>query len=452
MKPIVPVRVGRRFRHTLSRLYQPKELIPVEKLGSAKKIDEITSKSSRLLIEHGIIKSTAAGYFSILPLGTRSLNKLVKIIDTELENLNCQRITLPHVTPAHLWKQTDRLTGMGPELVRFKDRHNKEMVLSPTHEEAITKLVSLYGLSLHDLPLRLYQIGAKFRAEMKPRFGLLRANEFLMKDLYTFDRNTEQATATYDQIAEGYDRIFARIGVPFIRVEGDTGAIGGSLSHEYHIPAGIGQDELLWCTTCKTGRNLELSPEEGERPICKACDDKGYEVTKGIEVAHTFLLGQKYSKVFKATYTGEGGGNRPLEMGCYGIGVSRLLAASVEVLSTNTDLRWPSLIAPFSLIILTPRAGSKEEGGTALLDPLHESLDKILPNDIIIDDRLKFTLGKKLYDAKRTGYPLILVIGKKSVRQEPVLELHIPAQDRIVEGSPSEIMEYVNSIKANYVV
>jgi len=453
----VPWRLEKRLKFTLTGIFQPKELIPHQELGKAKKMEEFSSKSSRLLIEYGFIKSTAPGYCALLPLENRSRNKLIKIKDEELEDIGCQKVVLPHVSSTKLWAKSGRLKEMGPEMIRFKDRHSKEMILSPTHEESLTKLVSSDMISIRELPLRLYQIGAKFRDEMKPRFGLIRSNEFWMKDLYTFDKDEESALNTYNQVSEAYDRIFTRIGVPFQRVKGDTGNIGGSLSHEFHYPAEIGQDELLWCADCKLGTNTELNTINGEeeqsqvQPKCEACG-QDLQMTKGIEVGHTFLLGQKYSKVFKAEYKSLSSKGSLLEMGCYGIGVSRVLAAALEVLSTETELRWPKKLSPFSVAILTPKVGSKEYAGIHLLDDLHDQLNQLFPRDVVVDDREKISIGKKQYEATRTGYPILVIIGKKSSGPDPVLELHITAENTVLELSPAKLIEYLRKINENYII
>jgi len=453
-------RIQRRFkhRHTTTRLYQPKELIPHASLATARKVEEHTSNSTRLLIENGLIKSTATGYFALLPLATRSLNKLIRLIDEELEMVACQKIVLPHVAPAKLWAKSGRLESIGPELVTFKDRHNKSMVLSPTHEESITKLISTYDVSVNELPLRLYQIGAKFRAEMKPRFGLLRSNEFVMKDLYTFDKSVEDAEATYNEISTTYRRILMRIGVPFHRVSGDSGTIGGSISHEYHYPASIGQDELLICTRCEQGRNAELVAEcsnnaddscdvtnTSTEKRCPSCGGT-LKLSKGIEVGHTFLLGQKYSKVFQAQFSSRQVKTDTLEMGCYGIGVTRLLAAAVEVLSTESELRWPRLLAPFTACIVTPKVGSLEYSGMSLLDDIYNLTNSIFPNDVIIDDRPKVSIGKKYHEARRTGYPLIIIMGKKSAGSDPRIELHLSADNDTIEVRPCELVNLLQSL------
>ena len=314
-------------------------------------------------------------------------------------------------------------------------------VLSPTHEEAATEILrSLPVTSDRDLPIKLYQIGTKFRDEMRPKFGLIRANEFTMKDLYTFDKDQESAEETYTQVTAAYHNIFTRLGVPWVRVAGEAGAMGGSVSHEYHFPAPIGQDTLLVCDTCGAGTNKELA---ADLACADTCCSRQVRERRGIEVAHTFLLGDRYSSAMGARYRAQGGGHAHYVMGCYGIGVSRVLAASLEVSSTQTELRWPEAIAPFSVAVLAAKEGSKEAAGGGLLQELCQDLETIFPDDVIVDDRAKLTVGRKLREARKTGYPFIVLFGKKSVGSAPLVELHTLATAEVAELAPGELLEHL---------
>ena len=397
--------------------------------------------SARLLTSYGVVRPAGPGTFHLLPLGLRAQSKLEALIDRELERAGCLKISMPHLTPASLWRTSGRLETMGSELMRLRDRQERLQVLAPTHEEAVTSiLASLPVTSERDLPLKLYQIGTKFRDEMRPKFGLLRANEFRMQDLYTFDRDLAGAERTYQLVSEAYHRIFSRLGVPWVRVRGDCGDMGGSLSHEYHFPANIGQDSLVLCEKCGTGANLEL----GEISVCPGCGG-ALSRSKGIEVGHTFLLGEKYSRPAKATFRTERGQSLPLQMGCFGIGVSRVLAASLEVKSTPSQLRWPQLIAPFRLIILAPKKGSKEARAGALVEYIHSRASDIFQSDVMLDDREKLTVGRKLREAQKTGYPLIVLFGKKCIDPEPRLELHNLNTGDMVELSPEQLLSRLRS-------
>ena len=288
----------------MSKFFQPFDVVPHNQERTSNPQED--SVSARLMTSYGVVRQAGPGTFHLLPLGLRAITKLESIIDTELQRVGCLKISMPHVTQVrpnhlfvfplfchqgHLWRTSGRLSSMVPELVTFRDRHERTQVLSPTHEEAVTDILrSLPVTHERDLPIKLYQIGAKFRDEMRPKFGMIRANEFTMQDLYTFDKDIESAERTYREISEAYRNIFDKLDVPWVRVSGDSGQMGGSRSHEYHFPAAIGQDTLLINQETGEGHNEELW---GAGNI-----DLGPEFVKrkGIEVGHTFLLGDKYSR------------------------------------------------------------------------------------------------------------------------------------------------------------
>lgn len=292
-----------------------------------------------------------------------------------------------------------------------------------THEEAITALLASYApITYRQFPLRLYQINTKFRDELKPRFGLMRAKEFLMKDCYTFDVNRAGAVETYELMRETYGRLFDAIGVPYVAVAADSGPIGGSMSHEYQFwSSTVGEDVLVTCDRCAYASNVELLRNDDATRKCPACNcESMLTQSAGIEVAHTFLLEERYSKPLGATYLQASGKPAALWMGCYGIGITRLIAASVECLSAvgeAEEMRWPMALAPFSVCIIPPKAGSKEEaavGGYA--SELYERLasEAGLRDDVVLDDRTNLTIGKRVLEAKRFGYPIIVVVGPKA--------------------------------------
>merc|ERR1712241_1314876 len=241
-----------------------------------------------------------------------------------------------------------------------------------------------------------------------------------MKDLYTFDVNHEAAEETYAQVRDAYEKIFSRLKVPYVSVQGDTGSIGGTISHEYHFISDVGQDDLLLCRKSGFGINKELATEE-------EMNNTELTPSKGIEVGHTFLLGDKYSKVFGAKFMQTNGKPEVLQMGCYGIGVSRVLAASLEVLSSETELCWPSEIVPYQIMIVAHKSGSKEFVAYDQVITLHDQLNSRseFQDDVIIDDRPNMTVGKKLREGKQTGYSHIVLFGKDCIdEQNPVVELH----------------------------
>ncbi|XP_020709473.1 probable proline--tRNA ligase, mitochondrial isoform X2 [Athalia rosae] len=389
------------------------------------------------MLDVGIIKQASSGMYNLLPLGLRALDKLHALVDKEMEKIGAQKILMPHLTPSSLWKKTGRLEEGIQELFMLADRHKREYILSPTYEEAITHLISMNSpLSPKTLPLRLYQISSKWRDEKKPRLGLLRGREFVMKDLYTFDVDSEKARETYESVCAAYDSIFQKIGVDFIKVIGHAGLIGGSHSHEYHYLSDVGEDNIATCPSCNYSANTEIHSES----TCLKCQTHLQHNT-AIEVGHTFLLGKKYSQPLNATVS-VNGTRHPLEMGCFGLGLTRILAAAIEKLSTEEELRWPIALAPYRICIIPPKKGSKEE----LAADYAESFYKMINSagiDAILDDRTEFTIGKRLLEAKRTGYPYIVVIGKRVIKESPLFEVHDLSKNELIVSSFEGVIDYL---------
>ncbi|XP_011301330.1 probable proline--tRNA ligase, mitochondrial [Fopius arisanus] len=397
----------------VSKLLQPIKTIPKD--GAVKGVN--ASKSYQLMIDMGIIRQSLPGMYTLLPLGNRALDKLKRIVNTAMESIGAQKIVLPNLTDSRLWKKTGRLNEMGDELFLVKDRHKQRYVLSPTYEESITSLVADVKPQKSHLPLLLYQISNKWRDEMKPRLGLFRGREFVMKDLYSFDASAKSAGRTYEDVARAYRGILDHIGVPYSIVQGDTGIMGGIISHEYHYLADIGEDTVVSCNAC----NFQVNSVIFQGETCKNC---GGEVSKksAIEIGHTFLLGTKYSEVLQATVHTQGS-EIPLVMGCYGLGLTRLLAASLEILSTNEDLRWPKALAPYTVCIIPPKENSKESPAAHFAYEIAENLME-RNIDVIFDDRTHLTIGRRMLDARRTGYPYVVVVGRSAVQETPLFEFH----------------------------
>ncbi|KAK0094522.1 hypothetical protein PV326_010677 [Microctonus aethiopoides] len=397
-----------------SKLLQPIKVYPK---GSSIKNDGL-SKSHRLMLDMGIIRQANTGLYTLLPLGNRVLEKLISIVDYQLSNIGAQKINLPNLTNANLWAKTGRLKTMIPEIFQVKDRHGASYILGPTHEEAITDLIANIGpMQKNQLPLLLYQISNKWRDEMKPRLGLFRSREFVMKDLYSFDLADEEALKSYKSIDKTYKNILDQIGIPYIVAIGDTGLMGGTMSHEYHYLSSIGEDSVLSCNSCGIHVNAILD----DKSTCRNCNQL-LEKNSAIEIGHTFLLGTKYSSVLQATC--HFNNNRvPLAMGCYGLGLTRIISAAVEILSTNEDLRWPKCIAPYTVCVIPPKENSKEYPATHYADKIIEMLyEKDI--DFLIDDRIDLTIGRRMMDARRTGYPYIIVVGRTAMESNPLFELH----------------------------
>ncbi|XP_037933849.1 probable proline--tRNA ligase, mitochondrial [Teleopsis dalmanni] len=424
-----------------SKLFWP--LIITPKNAVIKHVQGI-SRSQKLMTDLGLIRPANNGTFHIMPLAQRSLDKCIALVHKQMREIDGQHITLPVLTAAKLWQKTGRLDNDIDEFYMLRDRHGKQFLLSPTHEEAITAMLATTApISYRQLPLRLYQIGPKFRDELKARFGLMRAKEFLMKDMYTFDSTQEEARDTYEQVIGAYSALFKRLQVPFEKVEAATGMMGGKLSHEFHYISDTGEDIINRCNSCGHATNAEV---ENTEKTCKQCSSSDLKEMRGIEVGHAFLLGDKYSQPLGATFLPNKGKSTPLVMGCYGIGITRLVAASLEVLSTETELRWPSLLAPFDVCIISPKQGSKEQqAGEAIEAELSKSLQDICSEDVLYEDRKNMTIGKRLMDSKKMGYPLIVVIGSKSLDAQPKLEVH--RGDKVMELEPNEVLNYIKDYK-----
>uniref|UniRef100_A0A8C8ST46 Probable proline--tRNA ligase, mitochondrial n=1 Tax=Pelusios castaneus TaxID=367368 RepID=A0A8C8ST46_9SAUR len=432
----------------LSRLFQPQNLQEAGVAGLESKPGELTCKSQRLMIQAALIYPSSPGCYSYMPYTLRAMEKLVRVIDREMQAIGGQKVNMPSLSSSELWKASGRWDLMGTELFRLSDRHSKEYCLGPTHEETVTDLIASQGnLSYKQLPLLLYQITRKFRDEPKSRFGLLRSREFYMKDMYTFDASEEAAHQTYNLVCDAYCSLFNKLGFHFIKVQADTGSIGGSMSHEFQLPAGIGEDRLMICSNCSFSANVEtINPDQTD---CPACKGKLTEI-KGIEIGHTFYLGTKYSSVFNAIFHTAQNKHALTEMGCYGLGITRILAASVEVLSTEDSIRWPSLIAPYQVCFIPPKKGSKEELGMVLMDSLYKSVVEAVPQikgDAVLDDRTELTIGKRLKIANRLGYPYVIIAGKKVFNNPPEFEVWSQNTGEIMFLTKEGVIELLSKVQ-----
>lgn len=299
------------------------------------------------------------------------------------------------------------------------------MVLAPTHEEEITTLAASLVNSYRQLPLRLYQIGEKFRNEARPRGGLLRCREFVMKDLYTFDRSIEEARETYEEVCRVYRETFKGLGLTVYQAQASSGAIGGSHSHEFHLECQDGQDTILMCSNCSFVGNSEVV---NIQHTCPKCNSSNLTAKKGLEIGHTFLLGSKYSSLLDAKFKDPQGKEIVMEMGCYGIGVSRLLAAIVEASHDENGIIWPTSISPFTSYII----------------PINEAafnIPEMFSNQsALIDDRPGLSFSHKFKDALLTGFPNILVLGGKKSSVFPDVEWY----KRRVGGTELQTTELIN--------
>ncbi len=386
---------------------------------------DATLPSHKFLLRGGFINQQGAGLYNLMPLGKIVLEKIRNIVKEELDLAGCQEVQLSFVTPIGLWERSGRSEAMGKEMLRIKDRHENEFVLSPTNEEAMVELVKNRVTSYKDLPLNLYQINTKFRDEARPRYGLMRGREFLMKDGYSFHSSVEDMIREFDLMEETYKKIFTRLGLDFRVVAADSGAIGGEGSKEFHVLANSGEDTLVVCGACDYGANIEtIYDSEEEIDALKA---KSYEelqemniekrcscgselhFKKGIEVGHIFQLGTKYSAALEAHFSDENGRSKPFEMATFGIGVSRLVAAVIEQNHDDNGCIWTKATAPYVVNIMI--SNIKDIDQSNLGEELYEKL-KSSGIDVMLDDS-KERFGFKMKDAELIGFPYTIIIGKE---------------------------------------
>jgi len=385
--------------------------------------------SHQLSLRAGLLSSLASGVFSYLPLGLRVLRKVENIIRRHMNELGGQEVLLPALQPLSLWQKTGRDEILGETMIRFKDRRGREMVLGPTHEEVITDLVAKYVNSYKQLPLLLYQIQTKFRDEIRPRFGVIRSCEFIMKDAYSFDATAEGLDKVYNEIYSAYLSIFSECGLQIVDMEADTGFIGGSASAEFLAVAEAGEDIVYFCPDCNKYSRSES---------CPSCKKSGLSPIKTMEVGHIFKLGTKYSQPLKAYFLDEKGKNRPLEMGCYGIGVSRIIAAIIEAHHDEKGIVWPEKVSPFTLEIL-PLGGEDSSLVQFAFELYHQLQQK--GYEVLLDER-KESAGVKFNDALLLGLPYVVVVGKNSFGRGEV-EIYQRRDNRKITLSKDKIIEWL---------
>jgi prolyl-tRNA synthetase len=370
--------------------------------------------SHKLMVRSGMIKKTAAGIYNWLPLGYKVLKKVENIVRKNLDNFGAQEILMPMVQPAELWKESLRFDQYGKELLKFKDRSDRDFVLGPTHEEIICEIFRSYPISYKELPINLYQIQTKFRDEIRPRFGVMRCREFLMKDAYSFDIDEKGMEKSYENMKDAYVSIFNDIGLDYRIVKADAGNIGGDVSEEFHIIADSGEDLLAISDSSDFAANvevLEYEKDPSELDGEPSPDGKGkLMIKRGIEVGHIFQLGQKYSEKMSVSIKDSSGEGINVFMGCYGVGVSRIVAASIEQNHDDKGIIWPYAIAPFhvNVICLDP----KKEEVLKECESVYQII-KDAGHDVLLDDR-DIRAGQKFTDNEILGIPYSIVIGPKN--------------------------------------
>ena len=376
--------------------------------------------SHKLMIKSGIVRKLSSGLYTWLPLGFRIIAKIKKIIREEMNAIGSTEILMPSIQPAELWKESNRWDEYGPELLRINDRHKREFCFGPTFEEVITDLIRKEVSSYKQLPINLFQISTKFRDEIRPRFGVMRAREFIMKDSYSFHSTEQCLNETYKKYSLAYENIFRRLMLDYTIVEADSGNIGGSESHEFHVIADTGEDDLL-IDESSQGMNIEIAKTRyGGKDLQEIINKNNLKHIKGIEVGHIFKLGDKYSSKMKAEITTKESKNINLLMGCYGIGVTRIVAAAIEQNNDEKGIIWPTSISPFDVAIIEID-GHKDSSVRNFSNEVYEKI-KNLGIDVIYDDR-ESKLGSKLNDWELIGIPNILIIGSKEVKNRVVTSM-----------------------------
>ena len=395
--------------------------------------------SHQLMLRAGMIKQEAAGIYAWLPLGLRVLNRIEQIVREEQERAGAVELLMPTLQLADLWRESGRYDAYGPEMLRITDRHERELLYGPTNEEMVTDIFRSFVKSYKSLPLNLFHIQWKFRDERRPRFGVMRGREFLMKDAYSFDIDEASARTAYNRMFVAYLNTFARLGLKAVPMRADTGPIGGDLSHEFIVLAETGESEVFCDKTlvemAPPGHDLDAAALQAvfdERTALYAATEEMHDAAqfetqtaeadrlsaRGIEVGHIFYFGTKYSVPMKANVAGPDGKDTPVHMGSYGVGVSRLLGAIIEASHDEAGIIWPDSVAPFDVIVINLRANDPAvcEACEAAVAALESAGKTVLYDDT--DERP----GGKFATADLIGIPWQMTIGPKGVA-EGVVEL-----------------------------
>lgn len=390
--------------------------------------------SHRLMLRAGMIRQTSAGIYAWLPLGHRVLKKIEQIVREEMDRAGAIELLMPTLQSADLWRQSGRYDSYGKEMLRIQDRHEREMLYGPTNEEMITDIFRREVKSYRDLPRNLYHIQWKFRDEIRPRFGVMRGREFLMKDAYSFDLDEAAARRSYQKMFISYLRAFSRMGLKAIPMAADTGPIGGDMSHEFIILAETGESEVFCDRTLvdmpapgeEVDYEADLTPVIEQRTSLYAATDEKHDAAKfeadvpegnrlsarGIEVGHIFFFGTKYSEPLGALVAGPDGKDVPVQMGSYGIGVSRLLGAIIEASHDEDGIIWPESVAPFKVGLINLKSGDADTD--AACAKLYATLTKA-GVEVLYDDRDE-RAGAKFSGMDLIGLPWQLVVGPRGLK------------------------------------
>jgi prolyl-tRNA synthetase len=403
--------------------------------------------SHQLMLRAGMIRQSSAGIYSWLPLGLRVLRRVEQIVREEMDRAGCHEVLMPTVQPAELWQESGRYEDYGKEMLRIADRHERPMLYGPTHEEVVTDIFRRSVRSYRDLPLNLYQIQWKFRDEIRPRFGVMRGREFLMKDNYSFDLDFEGAKRSYDNMFLAYLKTFRRMDLTAIPMRAASGAIGGDMSHEFQVLAPTGESAVFYdaafeeidfldpALDVETLKASYAATDERHDPAACPVPAERLRSGRGIEVGQVFYFGTKYSKPLGATVMGPDGQEVPVEMGSYGIGVSRLVGALIEVFHDEAGIVWPEAVAPFKVGLINLRPG--DQGCDRVVAELEQALGRA-GIEVLIDDRDE-SAGAKFAAMDLIGLPWQAVVGPRGVKQGRV-ELKARRTGERVELAPEALV------------
>jgi prolyl-tRNA synthetase len=413
--------------------------------------------SHRLMLRAGMIQQSSAGIYSWLPLGKKVLDKIKEIVREEQNRAGALEILMPTIQPAELWQESGRYDDYGAEMLRIRDRHDRDMLYGPTNEEQITDIFRSHVRSYKALPLNMYHIQWKFRDEVRPRFGIMRGREFLMKDAYSFDLDADKARVAYNKMFVSYLKTFARMGLTAIPMEADAGPIGGDMSHEFIILAETGESGVYfhkdWLNTdliTDIDYDQDLQPvvdkftslyaRAGEKHDPNNCPIAAADlmVLRGIEIGHIFYFGEKYSAAMGATVSGPDGKPVPVHMGSYGIGVSRLVGGIIEASHDDKGIIWPDSVAPFGAAVVNLKPGDAVCDAAA--GDLYEKLMKA-GLDPLLDDR-DDRPGAKLASMDLIGIPWQIVVGPRGM-DNGVVEVKHRKSGETVEISPESALNKV---------
>jgi len=404
--------------------------------------------SHQLMIRAGMIKQASAGIYSWLPLGLKVLKKIEHIVRDEQNKAGAIEVLMPTIQSADLWIKSGRYEDYGKEMLRIQDRSGREMLYGPTNEELITDIFQSYITSYKDLPKNLYHIQWKFRDEVRPRFGVMRGREFLMKDNYSFDLTEEESKISYNKMFTAYIKTFLRMGLTPISLRAETGPIGGDLSHEFQILAKTGESTLYYDKDLEKIDPETINPDklqsyyaavdglhdEKNCPISK----EQLKISKGIEVGHIFYFGTKYSEKLSAFVQNNKGKKTAVHMGSYGIGISRLVGAIIEAFHDDKGIKWPISVAPFHVSLINLMIDDK--ACTKMSNIMYEKISNS-KLDVLYDDR-DCSIGKKLSDNDLIGIPYQVIIGKRDLKDN-IVQLKNRLNNETKKISPEEALNFL---------